>query len=64
MVNVHNSMNKRFPPAIPDADISCCEQRFFEIQDQEAQDIFFPRVVSYFRRSSKFELAGQVKFDV
>ena len=64
IVNVHKFMNKRFPPAIPDADISCCEQRFFEIQDQEAQDIFSLRFVSHFRRSSKIELAGQVKFDV
>lgn len=57
-------LNKRFPPAIPDADISCREQRFFEIQDQEAQDIFSRRVVSHFRRSSKFVLDGQVKMDV
>ena len=57
-------LNKRFPPAIPDADISCREQRFFEIQDQEAQDIFARRVVSHFRRSSKIELVGAVKFDV
>ena len=55
---------RNLPPAIPDSDISCREQRFFEIQDQEAQDIFARRVVSYFRRSSKFELAGQVKFNV
>lgn len=52
------------PPAIPAADISCREQRFFEIQDQEAQDIFARRVVSHFRRFSKIELDGQVKFNV
>lgn len=63
-VNIHNSLNKRFPPAIPDADISCREQRFFEIQDQDAQDIFARRVVSHFRRSSKFDLNGQVKLNV
>lgn len=57
-------MNKRFPPAIPDADISCREQRFFEIQDQEAADIFARRVVSHFRRSSKMDLDGQVKLNV
>lgn len=57
-------MNKRFPPVILDADISCREQRFFEIQDQEAQDIFARRVVSRFRRSSKIILDGQVKMDV
>lgn len=57
-------LNKRFPPAIPDSDISCREQRFFEIQDQEAQDIFSRRVVSHFRRSSKMDLDGQVKFNV
>ena len=63
-VNIHKSMNKRFPPAIPDADISCRELRFFEIQDQEAADIFSRRVVSHFRRSSKLTLDGQVKIDV
>lgn len=63
-VNIWNPMNKRFLPAIPDGDISCREQRFFEIQDQEAQDIFSRRVVSHFRRSSKIKLDGQVKFDV
>lgn len=63
-VNIRKPMNKRFPPAIPDADISCREQCFFEIQDQEAQDIFSRRVVSHFRRSSKVELDGQVKMDV
>lgn len=57
-------LNKRFPPAIPDADISCREQRLFEIQDQEAQDIFSRRVVSHFRCSSKIDLDGQVKLDV
>ena len=51
------------PPAIPGADISCREQRFFEIQDHEAQDIFARRVVSHFRRSSKIQLDGQVKFE-
>lgn len=57
-------LNKRFPPAIPDADISCREQRFFEVQDKEAQDIFSRRVVAHFRRSSKIDFDGQVKFDV
>lgn len=52
------------PPAIPAGDISCREQRFFEIQDQEATDIFARRVVSHFRRSSKMDLDGQVKLDV
>lgn len=51
------------PPAIPESDISCREQRFFEIQDQEAQNIFARRVVSHFRRSSKIELDGQVTFN-
>ena len=62
-MNIHNSLNKRFPPAIPDADISCRVQRFFEIQDQEALDIFARRVVSPFRRSSKLDLGGQVKLE-
>lgn len=51
-------------PAIPDGDISCREQRFYEIRDIEAQDIFARRVVAHFRRSSKLELDGQVKLDV
>lgn len=60
-VNSHNCLHKLFPPAIPDADISCREQRFFEIHDQEALDIFARRVVSPFRRSFKLDLEGQVK---
>ena len=52
------------PPAILDGDISCREQRLFEIQDQDAQDIFSRRVVAHFRRFSKMQLDGQVKFDV
>lgn len=55
---------ENLPPAIPVADISCREQRFFEIHDQEAMDIFARRVVSHFRRSSKIKLDGQVKLDV
>lgn len=55
---------ENLPPAIPDADISCRELRFFEIHDHEPIDIFARRVVSHFRRSSKFVLDGQVKFDV
>lgn len=52
------------PPAIPDADISCREQRFFELQDKAAQEIFDRRVVGHFRRSAKISLSGQVKLDV
>lgn len=51
------------PPAIPDGDISCREQSFFEICDMQAQEIFACRVVSHFRRSSKIELEGQVKLE-
>ena len=51
-------------PAIPDGDISCREQSFFEIRDCEAQEIFLRRVVHHFRRSSKIVLEGQVKLDV
>lgn len=51
------------PPAIP-PDYSGGVQRWFEIQDQEAQDIFSRRVVSHFRRSSKMDLDGQVKLNV
>lgn len=56
-------MKNKFPPAIPDGDISCRELSFFEIQDKAAQDIFARRVVSHFRRSSKIELEGQVKLE-
>lgn len=54
----------KLPVAIPDGDISCCEQSFFELCDKQAQDIFAFRVVSRFRRSSKIVLVGQVKLDV
>lgn len=57
-------LSENLPPAIPDGDISCREQFFFEIQDKEAQDIFARSVVSRFRRSSNYELDGQVKFNV
>lgn len=57
-------MKNKLPPAIPDGDISCREQSFFEICDKEAQDIFARRIVSRFRRSSKIVLEGQVKLDV
>lgn len=56
-------MKNHLPPAIPDGDISCCEQAFFEIQDKAAQEIFARRVVSHFRRSSKFDFEGQVKLE-
>lgn len=56
-------MKNSFPPAIPDGDLSCREQCFFEIQDKAAQDIFARRVVQHFRRSSKNELEGQVKLE-
>lgn len=56
-------MIKNLPPAIPDGDISCREQSFFEVQDKEAQEIFARRVVQHFRRSFKIELEGQVKLE-
>lgn len=56
-------MKNKLPPAIPDGDISCREQSFFEIQDRVAHDIFARRVVQHFRRSFKFELEGQVKLE-
>ena len=56
--------SKNLPPAISDFDFSCCKQRFFEIHDQDALDVFARRVLSHFRRSSNYELDGQVKFDV
>lgn len=54
----------KLPVAIPDGDISCREQSFYEICDKEAQDIFSRRLVSRFRRSSKIVLEGQVQLDV
>lgn len=51
------------PPAIPDGDFSCREQRFYELQDKAAQEVFDRRVVGHFRRSSKISLDGQVKLD-
>ena len=56
-------MKNKLLPAIPDGDISYREPFFFEIQDRVAQDIFVRRVVQHFRRSSKIELEGQVKFE-
>lgn len=56
-------MKNNLPSAIPDGDLSCREQSFFEIQDQAAQEIFARRVLSHFRRSSKIELEGQVKLE-
>lgn len=56
-------MKNKLPPAIPDGDISCREQSFFEIQDKAAQEIFARRFVSHFRRFSKIELEGQVKLE-
>lgn len=52
------------PPAIPDADTSCREQRFFEIHDIEAQEIFSRRVVARYRRTKRLVLDGQVHLDV
>lgn len=56
-------MKNKLPPAIPDGDISCRDSSFFEIQDRVVQDIFDRRVVQFFRRSSKIELEGQMKFE-
>lgn len=56
-------MKNKLPPAIPDGDISCREQSFFEVQDKDAQEIFARRVVQHFRRSSKIEFEGQVKIE-
>lgn len=53
------------PPAIPDGDISCREQRFFELQDRaEAVEIFSRRVVARYRRTKRLVLDGQVKLNV
>lgn len=52
------------PPAIPSGDISCREQRFFEMQDAEAVEVFSRRVVARYRRSKRLVLDGQVHLDV
>ena len=57
-------IRNKLPVAIPDGDISCREQSFYEICDKEAQDVFAQRVLSRFRRSSIISLEGQVKLDV
>lgn len=57
-------IRNKLPVAIPDGDISCREQSFYEISDKEAQDLFARRVVSRFRRSSQFVLEEQVTLDV
>lgn len=58
------AIRNKLPVAIPDGVISCREQSFYEICDNESQNIFARRVVSRFRRSSKIVLEGQVKLDV
>lgn len=58
------AIRNKLPVAIPDGDISCRVQSFYEICDKKAQDIFARRVVSRFRRYSKIVLEGQLKLDV
>lgn len=58
------AIRNKLPVAIPDGDILCCEQSFYEIFDKETQDIFDRRVVSRFRRFSTIVLEGQVMLDV
>lgn len=58
------AIRNKLPVAIPDGDISCREQSFYEICDKEDGDVFARRVFSRFRRSSKISLEGQVKLDV
>lgn len=58
------AIRNKLSVAIPDGDISCREQSFYEICDKDAQDFFAHRVVSRFRRSSKIVLEGQLMFDV
>ena len=53
-----------FPAAIPPGDISCREQRWYELHEQvtafEERD---RAIVQHFRRSSKIQLEGQVSLD-
>lgn len=58
------NLPENLPAAIPAGDIPCREQRFFEIHDIEAQEIFSRRVVARFRRSKRLVLDGQVKLNV
>ena len=63
LMRIYN-LPSSLPPAIPDGDISCREQSFYEMQDREVQEIFDRRVVGHFRRSKKISLSGQVQIDV
>lgn len=56
------AIRNKLPVAIPEGDISCREQSFYQICDKEAQDIFDRRFLSRFRRSSKIVLEGQLNF--
>lgn len=58
------SLPPDLPVAIPSGNISCREQRFFELQDAEAVEIFSRRVVARYRRTKRLVLDGQVKLNV
>ena len=63
-MNRKKQLPPSLPPAIPSGDISCREQRFFEMRDAEAVEVFSCRVVARYRRSKRLFLDGQVKLDV
>ena len=53
-------MSKVFPPAIPsDSPVSADGQRWFLVHDLTA-DPFAERIVGHYRRSSKYDLEGQI----
>lgn len=60
----HYHLPPSLPAAIPSADISCREQRWYELHEQvtafEDRD---RAIVHRFRRSSKIQLEGQVSLD-
>jgi hypothetical protein len=50
-----------YPPAIPSSSLVPVNgQRLFQIQDDSAVDLFARRIVGHYRRSSKYNLGGQI----
>lgn len=60
--------NKRFPPALPEANTYSPLSGFYLVGVQEDAMLVFEErqraVVGHFRRSNKIQLRGQVKLDV
>lgn len=62
------TMNKRFPPALPEDNTYPLLSGFYLVcVKEDAMPVFEERqrtVVGHFRRSNKIQLRGQVKLDV